>query len=757
MSGTLDDDYVRRTALWIRTNESGLAGVRAPRPNAMNPLSWMNSAPQKPVILSLTKSQLSYLLTRIEGVGIGVGCLDIKLENPRLAQLAAKDTSDTGSIASFVSHLSLSPSAWWSKPAPIEAELKYIYSALTKLPALILTNPPSHEPEKNAIPLDAFKNLQTLELQDIEPRSLLGWDRLADSLRSLTVKRSGIEDVTHLIVDAVGDDEARRKNEDLAPIRRKSPTRPSLQQRSRHASWQSSLRRTAAIPEEGEGEITSPVISVSSGSASPPLPKLSPSKWGFLRHLCLADNGLTFFPTEVIPYLTTLTHLDLSNNLLVSVPFGLSELHRLTSLNLSGNMIESVLGIYTMLGQVFTLNLGSNRIESLCGLERLGGLQRIDLRNNNIEESAEVGRLATLPNISEVWVGGNPLATREEEWRVNCFSHFAKERKTVLIDGTQPGFFEKGRIDTIVGTPKTEPVTVIASPKPLSAHSRTQSGVTLSVSPRVNGVSNPQNGSSHPQGISEASSSRTVPGHTHPKSKRRKQPRIIDLDESESPSTSRDRSPAPQAILGKSLGQKMVLSASPGKDVHLSSSPPNGLPSSLPKSSFLPPAPPSSDPPKPNQTGQTKSATLGRSKGRSITMGAGVDNLNDEDIIGELPISAFALPIAATNGRGRRIPSASATMSPSMGPASKGSKRRARVSASVYEPGPTLSSSPSTSSSPKQHGIVQPTNGDSSEMQFASEADAFRAKIEALRSEVGDSWLKVLSQSNTLASTPGLS
>ena len=90
-------------------------------------------------------------------------------------------------------------------------------------------------------------------------------------------------------------------------------------------------------------------------------------------------------------------------------------------------MIESVLGIYTKLGQVLTLNLSNNRLDSICGLERLVALERVDLRSNRLEESAEVGRLAVLPNIAEVWVEKNPFIESEENHRINCFEHFWKE------------------------------------------------------------------------------------------------------------------------------------------------------------------------------------------------------------------------------------------------------------------------------------------------------------------------------------------
>ncbi len=76
-------------------------------------------------------------------------------------------------------------------------------------------------------------------------------------------------------------------------------------------------------------------------------------------------------------------------------------------------MIDSVLGIYTKLGQVLNLNLSRNRLDSLCGLDRLMALERVDLRHNTLEESAEVGRLAVLPNISEIWVEGNPFVEEQ--------------------------------------------------------------------------------------------------------------------------------------------------------------------------------------------------------------------------------------------------------------------------------------------------------------------------------------------------------
>ncbi|KAG9316586.1 hypothetical protein JVU11DRAFT_2639 [Chiua virens] len=461
------DDYLHRIAAFIRLNEKGLAEAgfqrrRRQRPtpsqsSVFNPVFWFmptdahQSAPPRPVTFAIDTHHLFYILMRIESLGIDVGSLDVTVNNPSKPMHythidigSAVDKSETLSLASFrsslsaVSGLSLS-SGWWGRPEQqsIDAELKYIYSSFTKIPALQLKSPgpkviaelKDEPPNQSALPLDAFKNLRSLSTVDIDPRMLLGWDRISESIRSLTIKRSGLEDVTDIFVGAVLDDQARRdgllKDQRLRQIPRRQP------------SW-ANTPLPASVPEDVEEATPIPDHpSIPSPSA------LSPHKWGFLRHLSLADNALTFLPTEPLPYLVSLTHLDLSSNLLVSVPHGLSILHNLLSLNLSDNMIDSVLGIYTHLGQVLYLNLSGNRLESICGLERLMALERVDLRSNHIDESAEVGRLATLPNIGEVWIEGNPLTEIEDNYRVACFDFFHKEGKAISLDGTGPTFYER--------------------------------------------------------------------------------------------------------------------------------------------------------------------------------------------------------------------------------------------------------------------------------------------------------------------------
>ncbi|KAF8813589.1 hypothetical protein BYT27DRAFT_6345477 [Phlegmacium glaucopus] len=462
------DDYIRRLASFIRANEKGLAEAGLPRrprsaqpaPSSINLFSsgWLGTDPSnntssshKPMTLSIDTHHLFYVLMRLEASGYDIGNLDVHIEAPSrpmnyINLYPEQHSSDTLSLASFRSSLSavsrVSLGSWWNRSDPITLEtgLRYLYSSFTKIPALSICAPRKNviaellndPPSENAVPLDAFKNLQALQCEDIDPRTLLGWDRLAVSLRSLRVKKSGLQDMSEIFLGAVLDDQARRQGSAIRKRQRNIPKDPI-----KRASFPST---PLTIIEDEDSGIENVATNMPSSASSSQLASL---KWSFLKHLYLSDNELTFFPADLFPYLTSVTHLDLSSNLFVAVPSGLGTLHNLLSLSLADNLIDSVVGINLNLGQVLSLNLAHNRLESLCGLERLLAVEKLDLRNNLLEESAEVGRLATLPHISELWIGGNPFVEMEAGYRVSCFDYFWKESKTILLDGTLPRFYEK--------------------------------------------------------------------------------------------------------------------------------------------------------------------------------------------------------------------------------------------------------------------------------------------------------------------------
>ncbi|SLM34439.1 hypothetical protein LPUS_03195 [Lasallia pustulata] len=213
-------------------------------------LGSLNFASQniKPAKLTLTPHHLFYLLSRVEELGIAIGPMNVRLENIHADNSPAnyvsflsqsqrsKGRSDRDSIHSVSSVRSVMSgmSTLWSNlgmgssgnaaraekaKAQMVADLKYLYSAFTKVPCLRLS--PDRRarlirgyeefPFDTAVPLLAFKNLSALEICDVDFRQFFGWDRLAEQLRSLTVKRANLEDPTDLLVGIVLDDMDKRR------------------------------------------------------------------------------------------------------------------------------------------------------------------------------------------------------------------------------------------------------------------------------------------------------------------------------------------------------------------------------------------------------------------------------------------------------------------------------------------------------------------------------------------------------------------
>jgi hypothetical protein len=747
------DDYIRRIATFIRTHEASLAQgglarrrrTRKPEPasagSALNPLTWFgggennasNANGVKPVTFTTDTHRLFYLLVRLEALGLDVGSLDVRVEHPArpmtYVNVFRNEKADVLSLSSFrsglsgISKLSLG-GGWWGRTAPptVDVELKYIYSSFNKLPALKLEapGPKAIDDEAadapNALPLDVFRTIEVLECVDVDPRTLLGWDRLSQSLRSLTIKKSGLEDISDVFITAVLEDQARREGKVSSS-------------RSRQVGSESfSVPET--VTEEAEGD----VLATPTAEAPSTGGKLSSLSWAFLKLLSLSDNALTFIPTAPLPYLTSVTHLDLSSNLLVSVPPGLSALYNLISLDLSDNMIDSVLGIYTQLGQILSLNLARNRLESLCGLERLLALERVDLRHNLVEESAEVGRLATLPHIQAISVEGNPLVEYEEGWRIRCFTHFWNEGKEILLDSAPAGFYEKRHM---------------ASPPPEQMSSTRPLSVAAAPSPPAVAVGSVPRKAPSPfepsPATSEPSSSHASPHLNAVGKKKKKAKRVVNLDgDGEHSEHTHDRH------------RKMFSEGGPGRVLT-----PQRSPRKAAKSIDITASPPSASRPLPSGSGSgsgTKSPTFTpsspakaevptktapKTKGRhSRYMTEFASPSPSPSTSPVIPEEGPSSPSSPPSSDVRNIFSGSSTMGRrSMTIGGKSAKRRARVSASVYEP--DGGTSPGTKADDANYGPGPETEA----KRQLRQADAYRAKIEALRNEVGEGWLKVFSQS----------
>lgn len=415
-------------------------------------------------------------------------------------------------ISALWSNLGISSSNSAAKTEKAKAQmltdLKYLYSSFTKIPCLRLSPDRRSRlirgyeefPFDTAVPLHAFKNISVLEICDVDFRQFFGWDRLADQLRSLVVKRGDVEDPTDLFTGIVLDDMDKRRRRSsksqssLAvnwlsspairysnlPRSNSAPGSPVLDDklghslspknnmihidadRSSYASRNKSISpsrpssskndglhkhirgSTSKIKRSGSGSSNSSTNSAGpqrSGSSSNLLVMgiLPASKWRFLRHLSLADNSLVSMGySSIAPLANTLHSLDLSSNLFTEIPYGLASLTALRSLNLSNCMIESLHSLTKCpLPAITALNLRANRLVSLAGVERLPSLERLDLRENKIPEPMEAARLTGIPNMREIWMMGNPLIKTHSAYRVTIFNLF---RAT-------PGFLEDIIID----------------------------------------------------------------------------------------------------------------------------------------------------------------------------------------------------------------------------------------------------------------------------------------------------------------------
>jgi hypothetical protein len=413
-------------------------------------------------------------------------------------------------------------------------DLKYLYSCFTKLPALRLA--PDYKarpisgfeefPFDTAVPLYVFKNLSSLEICDLDFRTFYGWDRLAEQLRSLTIKNAMLEDPIELLQNIVLDDAEKRRK---LSSRTQVPSTPSTP--GPNSSWFSSspkkypelgshssqygrrpslaptqaleravtsdgkkmfadartssnspprpaTSRNTSLPKPSHGRPATSSVRRSSGSSGSSRHEMSPrhsasdllsmgilpsSKWRFLRHLSLSENGLTHLTVSSLAAVaSTLQSLDLSGNLFSEVPEALASLTHLRALNLSNCMIESLSSLArNPLPAITTLNLRSNRLLSLAGIERLYSLERVDLRDNRLHDPTELARLTGIPDIADLYVIKNPFTKTHSNYRITIFNLFRASPghvSDVTIDSTAPSNAEKKNLVDRVPEPANKPV-----------------------------------------------------------------------------------------------------------------------------------------------------------------------------------------------------------------------------------------------------------------------------------------------------------
>ncbi|KAF8899939.1 hypothetical protein CPB84DRAFT_1779760 [Gymnopilus junonius] len=121
-----------------------------------------------------------------------------------------------------------------------------------------------------------------------------------------------------------------------------------------------------------------------------------------LKKLCLRQNFISQLDPEIFHQLTKLEELDLYDNKVKDLEDALDKLSNLTILDLSFNLLRSVPDRLEFLPSLQTVYFVQNKISKITGLGHLGG--------NRIRK---IENLDSLVNLEELWLGKNKIAKLE--------------------------------------------------------------------------------------------------------------------------------------------------------------------------------------------------------------------------------------------------------------------------------------------------------------------------------------------------------
>lgn len=458
----------------------------------------------KSVQLTLTPHHLFYLLSRIAELDVDVGSMTVRIESILHSDTSAsnyisflqapkapKGRSDADSIHSVSSVRSVmsgmsalwsgmgAPSSWKPEKArlALENDIKYVYGAFTKLPALRLA--PDHRtphikgyeqfPFDTAVPLFAFKNLQQLEIIDLDFRSFYGWDRLADQLGLLTIKRGHLDDPIDLLENIVLDDAEKRRRRSNRSYGN-APSTPSWSVPSTpHAEYARSHSDPGSPGQGSPGTSPEPRvqkdeydiqatpvksrdISKAGNEGTSPKRPISKRPGSSYRHVRTysskakrsgsgssnnSDAGNTLVRDEaaanascnVLPVSKwqRLVYLSLADNGLSSLPERSlqSIAPSLRSFNLSSNLFTQIPDSLANLCKLVSLDLSNCMIDSLQSLSDhpLHMLTTLKLKSNRL--TSLIG-IENLPSLENLHVQDNQITDPDEAERLTRIRSFRK-------------------------------------------------------------------------------------------------------------------------------------------------------------------------------------------------------------------------------------------------------------------------------------------------------------------------------------------
>lgn len=389
------DEYIQKLATYIRKNEESLAnGLLCFSKIQENQPSLSKI---KPLRLSFTMHHLYYITERISrsSLDVDVGPLNIKSDNPNheptfISFMANKSRSsnrhfdsDNRSITSIDSVRSIVSNAsfYWRSfrvskdPKVINKDIKYLYSSFTKIPCLIF-NPKtkintisSYEeyPCDTSVPIQMFKNLQVLEIIEYDPNEIFGWHILSEQLRILIIRKANITSVEEVMFQLVDDDALGRQS-----FNSTSSSLSSSSFSSAGISRANTITANSTIPENasfysnhnkfrpkktyttnnGLERINSRHSTGKNKATSSSSSTSRDTRWSLLKQLTISETSISSVNRQSFKNLTNLVKLNLSSNLLESVPEGLEQLTNLRYLNLADNKITNLKGVENIISLI---------------------------------------------------------------------------------------------------------------------------------------------------------------------------------------------------------------------------------------------------------------------------------------------------------------------------------------------------------------------------------------------------------------------
>ncbi|KAJ3983948.1 L domain-like protein [Lentinula detonsa] len=129
-----------------------------------------------------------------------------------------------------------------------------------------------------------------------------------------------------------------------------------------------------------------------------------------LKRLCLRQNHISVLDPDVFQLLTKLEELDLYDNKIKDPGHALNHLSNLSVLDLSFNLLRSIPESISLLTSLKTIYFVQNRISKITCLDNLTSLRSLELGGNRIRK---IENLDALVNLEELWLGKNKITKLE--------------------------------------------------------------------------------------------------------------------------------------------------------------------------------------------------------------------------------------------------------------------------------------------------------------------------------------------------------